>query len=145
MADIRDSVARAVTNFHELAYRSTGGALGGRVSGMPVLLLTTTGRKTGRRRTTPLTYFEEGDDLVLVASYGGAPRHPSWYLNLSANPEVEVMRGRRTQRMRTRTATSEEKAKLWPRITSTYRGYASYQEKTTRDIPLVILSEVAKA
>lgn len=140
MPDLRDRVARAATLFHESAYRATGGALGGRMAGMPVLLLTTTGRKTGRKRTTPLTYFEDGDQLVIVASYGGAPRHPSWYLNLTANPEVEVRRGRRTERMPARTATPEEKGRLWPLVTSKYRGYASYQEKTTRDIPLVILT-----
>lgn len=140
MADMRDRIARAVTAFHEVAYRTTGGFLGGRVAGMPVLLLTTTGRKTGRRRTNPLTYLEDGDRLVLVASYGGAPRHPSWYLNLTSNPEVEVTRRRRTEPMLARTATSEERAELWPRVTSRYRGYAGYQEKTTREIPLVILS-----
>ncbi len=140
MADARDCTARAVTAFHETAYRVTGGRVGGRVARMPVLLLTTTGRKTGRRRTTPLTYLDDGDRLVLVASYGGARRHPSWYLNLTAEPEVEVTRGRRTAHMRARTATPEEKAELWPRATSVYRGYAAYQERTTRDIPLVILT-----
>jgi deazaflavin-dependent oxidoreductase (nitroreductase family) len=107
---------------------------------MPVLLLTTAGRKTGRRRTTPLTYLDDVDRLVLVASYGGAPRHPSWYLNLTAQPEVEVTRGRRTVRMQARTATPDERAELWPRVTSRYRGYAAYQERTTREIPLVILT-----
>jgi deazaflavin-dependent oxidoreductase (nitroreductase family) len=143
MADLKDTVAKAVTAFHETLYRTTGGRLGGRVMGMPVLLLTTTGRKTGKRRTTPLTYLDDGERIVLVASYGGSPQHPTWYLNLSAHPEVEVTRGSRTGPMLTRTATAEEKAELWPRVTKMYKGYAAYQERTARDIPLVILTEPA--
>ncbi|HZQ28833.1 MAG TPA: nitroreductase family deazaflavin-dependent oxidoreductase [Acidimicrobiales bacterium] len=137
---VKDAVTRVVTRVHETLIRATGGAVGGRVAGMPVLLLTTTGRKTGQPRTTPLTYLDDGDRLVVVASYGGSPTHPKWYLNLTANPDVEVTRGRRTERMHSRTATAEERAELWPRVTKAYKGYAGYQEKTMREIPLVILA-----
>jgi deazaflavin-dependent oxidoreductase (nitroreductase family) len=140
MADAKDLAARVITRIHETLIRTTGGAVGGKVMGMPVLLLTTTGRKSGQSRTTPLTYLDDGDRLVVVASYGGSPKHPTWYLNLTANPDVEITRGRRTDRMHARTATAEEKAELWPRVTKAYKGYAGYQEKTTRDIPLVILT-----
>lgn len=136
----KDTVARALTTFHERLYRISGGRLGGRIAGMPVLLLSTTGRKTGRRRTTPLTYTTDGDRVVLVASYGGDDHHPDWYLNLTAHPLVEVEREGRVEQLVARTATAEEKARLWPGIVDTYKGYADYQRKTERDIPLVILS-----
>lgn len=138
----KDTVARALTTFHERLYRISGGRLGGRLVGMPVLLLSTTGRRTGRRRTTPLTYTTDGDNLVLVASYGGDDHHPDWYLNLTAHPLVEVEREGRVEQRMARTATAEEKARLWPGIVDTYKGYGDYQRKTQRDIPLVILSRL---
>ena len=140
MATAKDRVARAVTRVHVALYRLTGGRLGSRVAGMPVLLLTTRGSRTGKERTTPLGFLEDGDRLVLVASYGGDPRHPGWYHNLRAEPEVKVTRGRLTQTRVARTAGPEEKAELWPRIVAAYPGYDKYQEKTTRDIPVVILT-----
>ena len=106
---------------------------------MPVLLLTTTGRRTGAPRTVPLTYFEEGGDLVLVASYGGRPDNPSWFENLLANSEVWVQIGGGRRRMRARRASAVERARLWPRIVETYDGYARYQTKTSREIPLALL------
>jgi deazaflavin-dependent oxidoreductase (nitroreductase family) len=139
--DPPDFMFKAVTVAHEWLYRTTGGRIGGRLMGMPVLLLTTVGRKSGQRRTTPLTYMHDGDDVVLVASKGGHPRHPAWYLNLTANPQVEVVQGRRTRTLVARTADSDEKARLWPMVVKTYRGYGGYQERTDRDIPLVILSD----
>ncbi|HEV7886079.1 MAG TPA: nitroreductase family deazaflavin-dependent oxidoreductase [Acidimicrobiales bacterium] len=137
--DPPDILFKTVTTTHEALYRLTGGKIGGRMMGMPVLLLTTVGRKSAQKRTTPLTYFTEGDAVVLVASKGGHPKHPAWYLNLQANPEVEVVQGRTTRTLTARTATSEEKERLWPVITATYKGYAGYQERTDREIPLVIL------
>jgi len=111
----------------------------GRLAGMPVLLLTTRGRTTGRPRTVPLTYFVEGDGIVLVASYGGDDRHPGWYHNLCADPRVEVVQGRSRRALTARTATPEERARLWPTIVATYPGYARYQARTARPIPLVVL------
>ena len=103
-------------------------------------MLTTIGRKSGKPRTTMLTSpVQEGDSLVLVASYGGDDRHPKWFLNLRDNPDVEVTGFGRTQPMHARIASPEEKERLWPRVTAAYKGYAGYQTKTERDIPLVIL------
>lgn len=135
----KDRVARVVTGAHRALYRLSGGRVGGRLAGMPVLLLTTRGRTTGRPRTVPLTWFADGDAIVLVASYGGDDRHPGWYRNLCADPRVEVVQGRSRRTLTARTATPEERDRLWPRIVATYPGYARYQSRTTRPIPLVIL------
>jgi len=136
----KDETAKLVNVIHETMFRLTDGRLGGNLMGMPVVRLTTTGRKSGKRRTTMLTApIVEGDKVVLVASYGGDSRHPAWFLNLRDNPEVEVVMSGRKGPMKARVATPEEKEEMWPRITSTYKGYAGYQERTDRDIPLVIL------
>ena len=126
-------------------YLLTGGKLAG-PPGRPALLLTTRGRLSGRRRTTPLLYLAEGDTLALVASFGGADVHPAWFLNLKANPDVEVRIGwKARQAMRAREATPEERERLWPRVVEAYRGYEKYQRKTERLIPLVILEFPGKA
>jgi len=107
--------------------------------GAPILLLTTTGRKSGRKITKALIYQPNGDDYLIVASRGGAPNHPEWYLNLEANPEVEVqVRGDRFK-ARARTATPEEKPDLWQRMVAVWPDYAEYQKRTDRPIPVVIL------
>lgn len=136
----KDVIARALTSFHEATFRATKGRLGGNLFGMPVVMLTTTGRKSGKPRTTMLTTPVRDDTrIVLVASYGGDDRHPTWFLNLRDNPDVEVTMEGETRKMRARVATPEEKAELWPKVTSKYKGYAGYQTKTDRDIPLVII------
>ena len=138
--DWKDATARFWTGLHEAAFRASNGLLFNRFFGMPVVMLTTTGRKSGQPRTTMLTSpVQDGDRIVLVASYGGDDRHPAWFLNLRDNPHVEVMMDGRTRRMRARIASREEKAALWPRVTASYWGYAQYQRQTARDIPLVIL------
>ena len=124
---------------HGGAYRATGGRVGGRVLGMPVLMLTTTGRRSGRPRTVPLTYFEDGDALLVVGSKGGSPRHPDWYLNLEAEPDVDVQVGSEHRRLRARRATAEEAARLWPVVLERAPVYGTYRARTTRDIPLVLL------
>lgn len=107
--------------------------------GTPILLLTTTGRKTGRKVIKPLIFQPYGDDYLVVASKGGARRSPDWYLNLEANPEVEVqVRGDRFK-ARARTATPEEKPELWQRMVSVWPDYDEYQKRTDRQIPVVIL------
>jgi deazaflavin-dependent oxidoreductase (nitroreductase family) len=121
-------------------YRVTGGRIGGKLRGAPILLLTTAGRVSGKPRTVPLLYLADGDDLVMAASYGGFPRHPHWYRNLETNPDVEVEIGRERRRLRARTATPVERARLWPRLVELYPGYEAYQRRTTREIPVVILS-----
>jgi deazaflavin-dependent oxidoreductase (nitroreductase family) len=142
----KDTAARAVNALHRTLFEATNGHLFGRLGGMPVLMLTTTGRKSGKSRTTMLTSpVQKGDSLVLVASYGGDDRHPTWFMNLRDHPDVEItMDGRRTK-MRARVATSDEKSELWPRVTEAYRGYAGYQKRTDRDIPLVILTPPSEA
>lgn len=123
-----------------LLYRVSGGRLGGTRGGAPVLLLTATGRKSGKRITTPLIYLQDGADYVVVGSKGGWDKHPLWYLNLQANPASEVQVGGRTVQTSARTADPSERARLWPRLVEIYADYASYQSWTDREIPLVILS-----
>src|SRR5947209_18350048 len=132
------SVARAAqhcfTRAHCRVYRATGGALGAHVHGAPVLLMRTTGRRSGIRRETPLLYFENDDGVVVVASNGGAPRHPWWFVNLTADPSVEIQVRGEVRRMRARATSGDERASLWELVTSHYPGYESYQERTTREI-----------
>jgi deazaflavin-dependent oxidoreductase (nitroreductase family) len=139
--NLRPAAIRAMGRSHRLIYRLTRGRLLGRVAGMPVLLLTTTGRRSGRPRTTPLTYFESGSDLVVVASNGGEDRPPAWWLNLRDDPRATVTIGTRAAQVTARAATDEEYAELWPTITSTHAGYAAYARRTTRTIPVMLLSD----
>jgi deazaflavin-dependent oxidoreductase (nitroreductase family) len=134
----------AMSALNRWVFRLSGGRLGSRfLRGAPVGLLTTTGRKSGQPRTTPLIYLEDGERVVLVASQGGFPKHPIWYLNLAAHPEVEFELPRRPrQRYRARTADPTEKAALWPRLCAIYPDYADYQARTDRDIPVVVLDRV---
>ncbi len=133
---------RAATRLHSFVYRATGGKVGGQLVGSPVLLLVTTGRKTGERRTSPLLYLEDGENLVLVASNGGAPVHPAWYLNLRAKPEAAVEILGREVRVRAEEASPEEKERLWPRLVAMYSDYETYRRRTDRDIPVVVLHPV---
>lgn len=140
VSDLKDATMRMWNVFHRSVFEASNGRILGHIAGMPVLMLTTTGRKTGRRRTTMLTApYIDGETVVLVASYGGDDRHPQWFLNLRDNPDVEVTMAGRTRRMRARVATPEERADLWPRTTRSYGGYAGYQKRTNREIPLVML------
>jgi F420H(2)-dependent quinone reductase len=97
------------------------------------------GAKSGKTRTTPLTYMRDGANFVLVASKGGYPRNPSWYHNLRANPDTTVQVGSQNRAVRARVATAAERTRLWPRVVELYGGYRDYQERTEREIPLVIL------
>ena len=136
----KDEIAKVVNVMHRSLFSATKGRVGGRIAGMPALILTTTGRKSGARRQTMLTApIVEDGRVVIVASYGGDDREPSWALNVRANPDVDVTMDGGTKPMRAHVATAEERAELWPRVTSTYKGYAGYQTKTEREIPLVIL------
>jgi F420H(2)-dependent quinone reductase len=137
---IRRAAIKVMGRSHRAVYRLSGGRLLGRVAGMPVLLLTTTGRRSGRARTTPLTYLEAGGDLVVVASNGGEDRAPAWSLNLREHPRAMITIGRRSHPVIARIATSEEHSRLWPTITATYPGYAAYARRTTRTIPVVLLA-----
>ena len=138
--NLKDEAGKVVNVIHRTLVRATGGRLGGRIVGMPVVILHTTGRKTGKPRETMLTTpVVDGDTVVLVASWGGDARHPLWYRNLEANPDVELERDGKRRPMRARTASPEERAELWPRVVERYKGYGGYQERTDREIPLVIL------
>ena len=132
-------VFRVMSALNAWLYRLSGGKIAGSMKGAPIVLLTTTGRKTGKTRVTPLLYLRDGENLVVVASKGGAPNHPVWFLNLEANPDVDVEVGRTRERRRARRATSEERERLWPKVVEMYSSYADYQAKTAREIPLVIL------
>ena len=136
----RPYVIKAVSAFHTLIYRLTRGRLGGRIDSLPILLLTTRGRKSGRRRTTPLVYLRDGEELVLIASYGGRDEQPAWFWNLESNPQAQVQIGGRPIPMLARKATSDERVILWPKVLQLWPGYAKYQERTSRTIPLIILS-----
>jgi deazaflavin-dependent oxidoreductase (nitroreductase family) len=124
---------------HVRRYRETGGEVGHIWNGVPALLLTTTGRRSGEERTTPLIYGQDGDAYVVVASKGGHPHDPAWYLNLSADPAVEVQVGPERFAARARTADAEERRRLWPLMTSIWPAYDDYQAKTEREIPVVVL------
>lgn len=126
------------TSWHVAMYRLTGGLIGHRLGRIENIVLTTTGRRSGKPRSTPLTVTVDGDRLLLVASNGGAPKHPDWYLNLTADPEVKVQRGRQVLDMHARAATADERTQLWPKVIKSWRGYEGYQKKTEREIPVVI-------
>jgi F420H(2)-dependent quinone reductase len=125
---------------HVILYRATGGAIGHSFPGAPpMLLLDHVGAKTGKQRTTPLAYVRDGDDYVIVASKGGHPKHPAWFHNVLASPDVRIQVRSKRMNVRGREATSEERDRLWPKVVETYRGYQGYQDRTSRRIPLVIL------
>lgn len=133
------------TKLHAAAYRATGGRAGGRIMNSPVLLLLTTGRKTGKERTTPLLYLDDGGNYAIVASNGGAPKSPVWWLNLEATPEAAVEVGNRKLRVRAEEATGEEKRRLWERLVAMYPSYEDYQQRTEREIPVVVLKPIGEA
>ncbi|MEV4001486.1 nitroreductase family deazaflavin-dependent oxidoreductase [Actinomadura sp. NPDC049753] len=127
---------------HVERYQATDGAEGHDWNGTVTLLLTTTGRRSGKERTTPLIYQTEGDAYLVVASKGGADEPPLWYRNLQDTPEVKVQVKGDKFTARARTATPEEKPKLWRKMTATWPDYDEYQKKTDRDIPVVVLERV---
>jgi deazaflavin-dependent oxidoreductase (nitroreductase family) len=135
---------RVMNAVHRAALRVSRGRLGWRLYGMPMLELTTTGRKSGEKRSTMLSSpLQLGETIVVVASRGGDPIHPGWYLNLVDDPDVEVVfRGRPATAMRAHVATAEERADLWPRITKDHPNFAGYQTRTDREIPVVLLERV---
>jgi deazaflavin-dependent oxidoreductase (nitroreductase family) len=138
-------VIKAMSSLHTKMYRASGGRLGrnwrigaAARKAVPVCLLTTTGRKSGRPRTVPLCFLRDGDAVVLVASQGGLPTNPQWYYNVKANPEVQIEIGKRTSAYRARVADPQERARLWPELIDLYADYESYQSWTDREIPVVV-------
>lgn len=137
---MRDRTAKNLSAFHALLYRATRGVIGRRFVNNDMLLLTTVGRRTGKPHTIPLLYLRDGDDLAIVASWGGRDNHPEWYLNLVTEPAVEVQVLGNRMRMSARTASPAERARLWPQVLDAYDGYATYQSRTDREIPIVLLT-----
>jgi deazaflavin-dependent oxidoreductase (nitroreductase family) len=140
---MRDLVVPFVTRYggalHRFLYRASGGRIGGRLWGLRVVLLTTTGRRTGKRRTVPLCSLRDGDDVVVIASFGGLDRPPAWLLNLEANPVAQLEDGRERRAVVARTASPDERARLWAKVTATAPGYLDYERRTDREIAVVIL------
>jgi deazaflavin-dependent oxidoreductase (nitroreductase family) len=142
---VKDAVFRVATGLHISLYRRTGGKIGAKLAGQtffksPFILLTTTGRRSGQPRTTPLLCVRDGDRFLVIASFGGDDRHPQWFKNLQANPEATIELYGETIPVVATVATPEEKQVLWPKVLAAYKGYANYQRKTERDIPVVILT-----
>ena len=134
-----DLITRSMNVVHHAANKLTGGRLGRTVFGMKAVQLHTTGRRSGQRRTVWLTSpVNDARRIVLIASKGGDDRHPDWYHNIVAHPDVEITDGDVTTEWTARTASPAEKAQLWPDIVAAYEGYAGYQKRTERDIPVVI-------
>jgi len=136
-----DLTLKTMNGIHRALLKISGGRFGWEAAKMPVLELTTTGRKSGQARSVMLTSpLQEGTTIVVVASRGGDDNHPAWFLNLRDNPDVQVSyKGAPKQRMRARVADRDERARMWPLVVGEYKNYGAYQTKTTREIPLVLL------
>jgi deazaflavin-dependent oxidoreductase (nitroreductase family) len=128
-----------ITALHRFVYQRSGGWIGGRLPGQRFLLLTTTGRRTGRERTMPLLYVPDGDRFIVVGSNGGDDRPPAWWLNLQTRPAAKVQVGRRRHGVTARRAHGAELDGLWTRLEQSYRYYADYRRRTSREIPVVVL------
>jgi deazaflavin-dependent oxidoreductase (nitroreductase family) len=140
LADRSWPLLRRLMGGHATVYRATNGLVGHRFPGSPpMLLLDHVGAKSATRRTSPLVYARDGENLVLVASKGGYPKHPSWFHNLLAHPDTTVQVGSRRIEVHARVADPEERTHLWPLVVGVYAGYEDYQRRTEREIPLVIL------
>ena len=135
---------KAMNAIHRILLKASGGRMGWTAQDMPVLELTTTGRKSGQPRSVMLTSpLQEGSVLVVVASRGGDDKAPAWFLNIQENPDVDVvLQGDPVRRMHARVANPAERERLWPLVTADHKNYAGYQTKTTREIPLVLLEPV---
>jgi deazaflavin-dependent oxidoreductase (nitroreductase family) len=132
---------RRLAGGHVALYRATGGRIGHRPPfAPPMLLLDHVGARSGVRRTSPIVYTRVGDDYVLVASKGGYPRHPAWLHNLRAHPNTSIQVGSRTLQVHARVADDVERERLWPQALATYGGFADYQRRAGREIPVVVLS-----
>jgi deazaflavin-dependent oxidoreductase (nitroreductase family) len=138
MADVNDWNSGIIEEF-----RANGGKVGGPFEGAPLLLLTTTGAKSGKKHTTPVMYLEDGDRVLVFASKAGAPSNPAWYHNLRANPEATVEVGTDTYRVAAEVLEGEERDRLYAKQAAAYPGFAEYQEKTDRVIPVVALERLA--
>lgn len=144
---MRPLIVRLATHYlgalHRVLYRASGGRLGARIWGLPIVLLTTTGRVSGQPRTVPLCSLRDGRNFVVIASYGGLDRPPSWWLNLQSDPHAIVQLGRSVQDVVAREALPDERARLWAEVTTRAPGYLAYERRTSRRIPVVLLEPVS--
>ena len=136
---VRDRTAKYLSAIHRVLYRSTRGVVGRRLVDNDVCLLTTTGRRSGKQHTVPLLYLRDDNRLVVIASWGGRNEHPHWYLNLLANPEADAQVLGDRWSVSARTADPNERADWWPKVLDAYDGYAVYESRTDREIPVVFL------
>lgn len=133
-------LVKFLTWLNVVIYRISGGRLMNKTEGCPVCLVTMTGHKSGKQKTIALMYTADAEDVLLVASLGGAPKNPLWYYNLKAQPAIEIQLGPIKRRMLAREASSEERRRLWPKVVASYPSFAAYQQKTTREIPVFVCS-----
>jgi F420H(2)-dependent quinone reductase len=140
---MRPLAVRLATHYlgalHRVLYRASGGRIGSQIWGLPIVLLTTTGRASGRQRTVPLCALRKDEGYVVIASYGGLDRPPSWWLNLQRDPHATVQVGRATRKVLARETTGDERAQLWAEVTTIAPGYLGYARRTSRTIPVVLL------
>jgi deazaflavin-dependent oxidoreductase (nitroreductase family) len=136
------ALLKPMTALNVWAYRMSGGKLMGTLKGAPVCLVTMVGRKSGVTRVIPLMFNTRGDDVILVASRAGTPTNPAWYYNLIAGPDVDIQVGKEKKRYQVRQADDAEKAELWPIVVGNYEDFALYQNRTERNIPVLVCSPV---
>ena len=139
---MKDSVVRRLSTLHRVLFRATGGIVGRRLVDNDMLLLTTQGRRTGEDHTVPLLFLRDGERLVVIASYGGRPLPPDWCMNLLADPMVRIQTSQETWVGRASTASPGERALWWPRAVAAYEGYAEYQSRTDREIPVIFIDRI---
>ena len=142
MNPVAAKMAKVATGTHVAVYRASKGKVFGSMGGQKLVLLTTTGRKSGKERTSPLMAFSFHGDLVLVASAGGSDRHPAWYHNIKGHPQVTVDDHGSVRTMTARTMTPAERAEMWPQIVAQQSRFGGYERRTTREIPVVVLTPV---
>lgn len=131
-------IVRLITGLNVWVYRLSGGRLMNRMEGAPICLVTMTGRRSGKKKTICLMYTPHGEDVILVASLGGSPTHPAWYYNLKANPGVLIQVGTQRRTMLARETAGTERTALWNEAVANYRSFATYQTRTTREIPVFV-------
>jgi len=144
-ARIGKALARGFLGVYRTVFQLTGGKVGGSMMGMPVLLLTTTGRKTGKVRTWPVAYFRDAGNFVVAGSNNGAPRDPAWCFNLRSNPIAKVQVGAEEMTVRAEQVSGEERRRLWNMVVAQAPRFGGYEQKTTREIPIMVLRPTASA
>lgn len=134
-------IATTLSKLHVGLYRVSGGRIGGRIFNAPIMLLTTTGHKTGQQRTTPLLYLDvDQSTYAIVGSFAGSDKPPAWAVNLLKSPSAQIQIGSNILKVNAVTATPQKKAELWPRLVALYPDYQVYQDRTSRDIPVILLT-----